>query len=297
MIKLIRANERRLPRRQILGGLGMALAAAPVAQLLGCGADDAGAASPDAGATSPDGSAATDGATGGWATGGTAAMTMAASYPNPFASGVGSTCKLTCASTLGPCYATTIMRKDISEGQNGLPVRLAFLVVNEACQPVSGATVDIWHTSPAGLYSGNDASQMCTLGNAQAIASRWFRGVQPTDGQGRADFDTCFPGWYSGRTIHIHFTVRVGSTEYVTSQLFFDDALNDDILNSQALYNDRGQRNTRNSNDNVISAASVAEYSFQTQKMADGALLAWKTLVVRASSSALCNIPGGMGGA
>jgi hypothetical protein len=32
--------------------------------------------------------------------------------------------------------------------------------------------------------------------------------------------------------------------------------------------------------------------------MPDGALLAWKTLVVRASTaSALCNIPGGMGGA
>jgi hypothetical protein len=121
--------------------------------------------------------------------------------------------------------------------------------------------------------------------------------VQTTDADGRVDFDTCFPGWYSSRTIHIHFTIRVNDTEYVTSQLVFDDALSDEIVNTQQLYNTRGARDTTNANDTVISAASAPDYSFQTQRMSDGALLAWKTLVIRSSlSNASCQIPGGSGG-
>jgi len=204
---------------------------------------------------------------------------------------------LTCASTLGPCYAETVERKDISEGQKGLPVRLAFLVVDESCKPIEGATVDIWHTSPDGLYSGDDSVSMCTLDDAEAIASRWFRGVQTTDAKGRVDFDSCFPGWYSGRTIHIHFTIRVNGAEYVTSQLFFDDALSDEVVSTQPIYKDRGERDTTNENDSVVSADEAANSTFQTKQMPDGALLAWKTLVVRSSlANAQCSLSGGMGG-
>jgi hypothetical protein len=135
------------------------------------------------------------------------------------------------------------------------------------------------------------------LNNATALASRWFRGVQTTDANGRAEFDTCFPGWYSSRTIHIHFTIRINETEYATSQLFFDDALDDEIVATQPLYNARGSRDTTNQNDSVISATAVADYTFQTARMSDGAMLAWKTLIVRSSTAAsLCNVPGGTGG-
>ncbi|KFA90444.1 protocatechuate 3,4-dioxygenase [Archangium violaceum] len=286
-----------LTRRKVLGGIGLALVAAPLGHLLACGpgtdgntgngTDTDGGTGTDAGTTDP----------GFWATGGTAAMTAASSYPNPFASGIGTVCALTCEATLGPCYAETIDRKDISENHAGLPVRLAFLVVDESCNPIPGASVDIWHAAPEGLYSGEDASTFCTADDPSATSARWFRGVQTADANGRVDFDTCFPGWYSSRTIHIHFTVRVNGNEYVTSQLVFDDALNDDIIGTQPLYKDRGPRDTTNSNDTVISAESAAEYSFQTQRMPDGALLAWKTLVIRSSlSNPTCQIPGGSGG-
>jgi protocatechuate 3,4-dioxygenase beta subunit len=222
---------------------------------------------------------------------------MTGNYPDPFTAGLGSSCALTCAATLGPCYAATLERMDISEGHDGLPVRLAFLVVDESCNPISGASVDIWHAAPEGLYSGDDASDFCTSGDATARAARWFRGTQTTDAKGRADFNTCFPGWYSSRTIHIHFTIRIDGTEYVTSQLFFDDALDDDIVNTQPLYNARGSRDTTNQNDTVISASLVADYLFQTARMSDGAMLAWKTLIIRSSTaSTLCNVPGGSGG-
>ncbi|MRG94363.1 protocatechuate 3,4-dioxygenase, partial [Polyangium spumosum] len=235
------------------------------------------------------------GGAGDWATGGTASMS--GDYPDPFTDDPGAACALVCGMTLGPCYAETIVRKDISEGTPGLPMRLALRVVDESCKPIDGAEVDVWHTSATGLYSGNDSVAMCTLNDAEALAKRWFRGVQTTDANGRVDFDSCFPGWYSGRTIHIHFTVRVGGMEYVTSQLFFPDELADEIIATQPIYKDRGARDTTNENDSVISAEAAPDYTLKTEKMADGALLAWKTLVIRSSlADTLCQAPGGMGG-
>ncbi|MBZ4374056.1 protocatechuate 3,4-dioxygenase [Corallococcus sp. AS-1-6] len=285
-----------ITRRSLLRGIGLSLAAVPVAKLLvACGGDDT-----TGGDTNTDAGTDTDAGVvdpGTWATGGTAAMTAAATYPDPFASGMGTVCNLNCEATLGPCYATTVDRKDISEGHDGLPVRLAFLVVDESCKPIPGATVDIWHAGPEGLYSGEDASDFCTSGDATARSARWFRGVQTTDANGRVDFDTCFPGWYSSRTIHIHFTVRVNGQEFVTSQLFFDDATSDDIINHQPLYDTRGARDTTNQNDTVVSADAVGDYLFATQRMSDGAMLASKTLVIRSSlNNASCAIPGGSSG-
>ncbi|RKG87979.1 protocatechuate 3,4-dioxygenase [Corallococcus sp. CA049B] len=285
-------------RRSILRGIGLSLAAVPVAKLLvACGGDDTTGGDTNTGADAGTGTDAGVVDPGFWATGGTAAMTAAAAYPDPFASGLGTVCNLACEATLGPCYATTVDRKDISEGHDGLPVRLAFLVVDESCKPIPGATVDIWHAGPEGLYSGEDASDFCTSGDATARAARWFRGVQTTDANGRVDFDTCFPGWYSSRTLHIHFTVRVNGQEFVTSQLFFDDSTSDDIINNQPLYNTRGERDTTNQNDTVVSGDAVGDYLFATQRMADGAMLASKTLVIRSSlNNASCAMPGGSGG-
>jgi hypothetical protein len=133
---------------------------------------------------------------------------------------------------------------------------------------------------------------MCNLGNEDALANRWFRGVQTTDDKGRVDFDTCFPGWYSGRTIHIHFTVRVGDTDIATSQLFFKDDLSDSIIETEPLYGDRGARDTTNANDGVVHGSPLLDrVLLETERMSDGALLAYKTLVVRSSTAdALCTL-------
>lgn len=258
------------------------------------GIADTGSSDGESGSTATDDSGSESGSecamVKGWATGGTAAM--CGTYPDPFAGGIGNSCTLLCSATLGPCYAQTEDRRDISEGALGLPVRMAFLVVDESCTPVPDAEVDIWHTSADGFYSGEDASPTCTLNDPEAIAGHWFRGVQTTDAAGRADFDTCFPGWYSGRTIHIHLTVRVGGTAYVTSQLVFADALSDEIIAEQPIYSDRGPRDTTNTTDGIISNADdLAAYTFETERMRDGAMLAWKALVIRSSTGApLCSI-------
>ncbi len=265
---------RHVTRRKILGGIALSLMAAPLGLVIGCG---------------PEEEEGGNGAVG-WTTGGTAAMTAASKYPDPFASGPGTMCKLTCEQILGPCYAATLERKDISEGQDGLPVRLAFLVLDESCKPIKDAEVDIWHSGPTGLYSGDDAHPFCNHDEPAAVAARWFRGVQTTDEKGRVDFDTCLPGWYPGRAVHVHFTVRIDGKEHVTSQLYFDDALLDSIISTHPLYNTRGQRDTRNTDDLSVAPDQLADFTFQTQRMSDGAMLAWKALVLRtATDEELCD--------
>lgn len=242
---------------------------------------------PVVGARDPEGDAVTTGLTeDGWAVGGTAAMR--GEYPDPFVDDGAAACVLTCAMTRGPCYAETIERQDISEGYPGLPVRLALRVVDTECRPVAGAAVDIWHTSTAGLYSGEDAVDMCTRGDADAQAHRFFRGVQTTDADGRVAFDTVVPGWYRGRTVHIHFSVRRDTDEYVVAQLVFDDALIDAITTRHPDYAQRGEPDTWNVSDFVVQDA-IAEAELATELQPDGALLAWKTLVIRSSlAETLC---------
>jgi protocatechuate 3,4-dioxygenase beta subunit len=215
-----------------------------------------------------------------WAVGGTAAMVDAASYPDPFAGASGSSCALTLPATLGPCFYTSPIRRDVSEGYPGLPVRLALRVVDASCAPLSGARVDIWHTGNAGLYSGGPVTT-CTRGDADAIAHLYFRGSQITDDDGQVAFDTCFPGWYAGRAIHIHFQVVLAdaSTATVVAQLYFAQSVVDEIFEVHPEYAPFGTPDRTNEGDGIyrgVGASALLEH----ERMSDGAMLAWKQLVV-----------------
>jgi hypothetical protein len=113
-------------------------------------------------------------------------------------------------------------------------------------QAPTGAAVDVWHANAAGTYS--DIAREGTAGPS------YLRGVQVTDAAGRATFTTIYPGWYSGRAVHVHFKVRLfdgSSTTYeFTSQLFFDPATTDDVYATSA-YSSRGTPNTPNSTDDI----------------------------------------------
>ena len=76
------------------------------------------------------------------------------------------------------------------------------------------AAVEIWHADAAGVYSGVSGNR----GN-------FLRGVQRTNASGVARFDTIFPGWYRGRTPHIHMKVFVSGDEVHTGQVFFRPAV------------------------------------------------------------------------
>lgn len=206
-------------------------------------------------------------------------MTAKASYPDPFVA-PGTACVLATAVTEGPCTeAADQNRQDISDGYSGLPVRLALKVVDASCNPIAGAKVKVWHTQRTGSYSGNTPNNGMCLKDSADSAKHYFRGVQTTDETGRVDFDTCLPGWYRGRTIHIHFTVSLDGKDF-TSQLVFDDALMAEIFESHAEYAEFGQPDTTNATDNVVGNEELASFTLTTARMSDGAMLASKQLVV-----------------
>lgn len=218
-----------------------------------------------------------------WASGGT--KSMKGGYPDPFGgAGAGTTCDLYPALTLGPCYAQgPVNREDISDGFPGLPLRLSFLVVSSSgCKPIQNANIDIWHTSAAGVYS-QYASGVCNPNRAKqptGAEAKYNRGTRNTDANGRADFTTVFPGHYNGRSIHIHFTVRINNRAYQTSQLFFDDALTDEIMLTKD-YVARGRRQTTNKTDHILNGVDLNKVLMSTAKRSDGALHAWKVISIK----------------
>ena len=122
-------------------------------------------------------------------------------------------------------------------------------VSGNTCSPLAGAYVDIWHCDALGTYSDVRDGGFDTRGQ------KYLRGYQVTDNSGSAQFQTIYPGWYSGRAVHIHFKIRLftgtETTYEFTSQLFCDDAFTDQVY-TQAPYNAKGTRNTRNTQDGIF---------------------------------------------
>jgi protocatechuate 3,4-dioxygenase beta subunit len=163
--------------------------------------------------------------------------------PAAVASGLVS-CVLSPEMTEGPYYVEgDKVRRDITEGKAGVPLALRLTVVNaSSCKPIKGAAVDIWHTDAGGVYSGVSAQ------STEALT--FMRGIQRTDKNGLAIFRTIYPGWYMGRTVHVHLKVYLGGQTVHTGQLFFSDALTD-LVYRRSPYSQRGSRDTRNATDSI----------------------------------------------
>jgi protocatechuate 3,4-dioxygenase beta subunit len=168
----------------------------------------------------------------------------ASSGPAAVASGL-VTCVLTPEMTEGPYYLDgDKVRRDIREGRPGTRLDLATTVVDvSTCKPINGALVDIWHCDAGGTYSG--FAQEGTDGKT------FMRGIQRTNKSGLATFVTVYPGWYSGRTVHIHVQVSLGGNVLHTGQLFFPEALTDAVY-KRAPYRSRPGRDTRNATDSIF---------------------------------------------
>lgn len=153
--------------------------------------------------------------------------------------------------------------------KQGLPLRLLFNVTridDGACSPLAGAFVDVWHADAAGVYS--DVSAEGTTGQ------KYLRGFQATDDAGAAQFTTIYPGWYPGRTVHIHFKIRVFSGENTayefTSQLFFDETITARVY-TESPYSSHGQADTSNSRDGIYASGGNSGAHLMLQLTEDGA--------------------------
>ena len=169
-------------------------------------------------------------------------------------------CVLSPAMTEGPFFVDEkLERSDLATDaasepglRGALPLLLTLTLIDarRQCAPVSGLHVDVWHTDALGNYS-----------DVQGHRGRTFcRGYQVTDGAGRVSFTTVYPGWYPGRTIHIHVKARrFDATRRVTgeytTQVFFDERTNDVVM-AMPPYNRRGRRTTTNARDGIYGSAT-----------------------------------------
>ncbi|SCL52619.1 protocatechuate dioxygenase [Micromonospora peucetia] len=203
------------------------------------------------------------------------------------------TCRLTADTTQGPYYFDADkIRSDIREDRAGTRLRLAIRVQDsEKCGPLSNAVVEIWHCDAAGLYSGAEAQSSggggvpggappsgapggarpgsppagggAPGGGNGELADltptddkRYLRGAQVTNADGIVEFTTVWPGWYRGRTVHVHAMVHIGTDRVLTTQLMFDEALNSKVFAAQPYAAHTG-RDTFNDNDNIYDASML----------------------------------------
>lgn len=145
-------------------------------------------------------------------------------------------CSIMPRTTEGPYYFDPkLQRVDITEGREGLPLRVRLQVVGPSCMPIAGARVDIWHCDARGAYSGYPRQP----GGLDTSGETFLRGTQLADENGITTFQTVYPGWYPGRTPHIHFKAFPDAGSVLTGQMFFPDDLSREIYASIAPYNSR----------------------------------------------------------
>ncbi|CAE6471955.1 hypothetical protein ACGC1H_003826 [Rhizoctonia solani] len=215
-----------------------------------------------------------------------------------------STCVTTPKVTEGPYYINNeLLRQDIREDQVGVNLILDIGVMDvTTCQPLDQALVEIWHCNATGHYSGFTSANMggggngiapggngsAPLGSMSPLAGtpggrggstsmtdqlRFLRGGYATNSEGMVEFSSVYPGFYTGRTVHIHIMVHtnysVASNGSVIShsgtvrhigQLFFDDALNEKIT-TQGVYANTTETRTYNDEDSILDSENADGYN------------------------------------
>jgi protocatechuate 3,4-dioxygenase beta subunit len=175
--------------------------------------------------------------------------------PTDASSSSGSSCVVRPQQTEGPYFVDEkLNRSDLTADpatgliRPGVPLSIAFRVSRTSaglCGPLGGALVDVWHCDALGSYSDIGAT----------AGSKFLRGYQVTDASGNARFSTIYPGWYSGRAVHVHFKIRSNATAVsrfeFTSQLYFDESITDTV-HAQPPYDSHGRRDTLNQRDPVF---------------------------------------------
>jgi protocatechuate 3,4-dioxygenase beta subunit len=186
------------------------------------------------------------------------------------------TCTTAKEETQGPYwFDVDQIRSDLREDRPGTPLVLAVRAHDlSACStgaaptPIPNSVVEIWHCDAGGEYSGfesggggggetSDGSY--SSGDTEATTTddgTYLRGAQVADAHGVVQFTTIYPGWYRGRTVHIHLKLHVDRKTVVTTQLYFDEAVTDAVF-ATSPYDERTGRDTRNSDDSIFDPSGL----------------------------------------
>lgn len=170
------------------------------------------------------------------------------------------TCLLARETSEGPYWVDGVLsRRDVTEGKAGVPLVLRFTVLNaRTCRPIRNADVEIWHCDALGNYSAVDGAR-----------TRFLRGHQRSNALGKAEFLTIFPGWYPGRTPHIHLKVSVGGNEVHTGQVFCNEKVTT-VVYKQAPYRSRGRYDTSHAADGIYARAGGSRAELKLARRSGG---------------------------
>jgi protocatechuate 3,4-dioxygenase beta subunit len=227
------------------------------------GANSGSGGSTSTGGTDP-GSGGTGGASEGGAAGNAGGAGGASAGGKGGAGGSGGAAPVDCKSkqetTVGPFpNIDPLERRDVRGNTKGittakqgadLTLRIRVYDLDGFCKPIPGAVVDIWQCDAEGLYASYSA-----FGTG---GQDFLRGYQKTNAQGVAEFLTIFPGSYSGRAIHIHFSIQAAATDLnpnshgdslskiFVAQLYFEKRDIDAIFAAFAIYKSGAPITTNN---------------------------------------------------
>ncbi len=235
---------------------------------------------------------------------GAAPLALAAADAVRAAPVAGPVCRLTPQVTQGPYwFDPKLDRADVTEGKPGVPVQVAVTVVDGSCRPIAGARVDLWHCDAGGIYSGYEGQGDDHQTGAKGQA--FLRGAQVTDAAGRVTFRSVWPGWYEGRTPHMHLKVFLDARTVLTCQLFVPDALSEYLYDNVPAYRRPHKRDTFNRQDGIALQGGEAMVA-AVKEMKDGYALAltvgvdpaadWKDQGFGPGGPMRGPPPGGMGG-
>ncbi|KAI1853982.1 hypothetical protein JX265_003695 [Neoarthrinium moseri] len=205
-------------------------------------------------------------------------------------------CVLTPETTQGPYYVSgEYVRRDIRESQTGVDVVADYQVIDvNTCEPIPNAYLEIWHCNATGVYSGVSST------GQGGLDSTWLRGIAKTDTDGVAQFETVFPGHYTGRATHIHTmvhldatqkcngTIGINTTDSHVGQTFFDQTLIS-AVEATAPYTTNEQELTLNSGDDILEGEAdgvdpIMEYTLLGDSVEDG-IFAWISFGINATYS------------
>ncbi len=182
------------------------------------------------------------------------------------------TCTLTASETEGPFPTKTpanLVSNDIRSDRQGtkLTVKITIQNKNNSCEGLAGALVDIWHCDAAGNYSEYGGTGMQST-NYTSV--HFLRGRQTTDANGLVTFTSIYPGWYSGRAVHIHVHVyNASGKSLLVTQIAFPDEISK-VVFAQGVYASHGQADTTNARDNVFGDGVSTEMSTVTGSVSAG---------------------------
>jgi protocatechuate 3,4-dioxygenase beta subunit len=203
--------------------------------------------------------------------------------------------------TIGPYWVSgELLRSNLTDDQPGVPLYLDAQFVNiNTCEPITDLYWEIWNCNSTGVYSGVVASGNGNMEDESNLNATFLRGVQRTDENGAAQFQTIFPGHYTGRAHHIHVVAHINATVLPNStlansantgavhigQLFFDQDLISQVEASSP-YSSNTQNITPNAEDSIFAQEAdsegsdpVLEYVLLSEKIEDG-IFAWTSIAV-----------------